>query len=422
MSKVWSEIKYNFAYADAIDFDADSVYRYYLPMVMRTRNDVDFMDLLRRFMAAFDDGHTNVGYPSYNWSRINDYAPIRAKEIDGRYYLSYVSEWSKLDSLAIGAELVEVDGIPVQEYVRKHYFPLFPGPERTKAFRVTDNYLCTGRIGSLFRGTIRQRNGQSVHFKMRTDERRLYRKKTKKEPREWTWTDFYKSRKENVTVEFLSPDSIAWMDIRLFDEDDIPTIRRHFEQIRNRARGLILDLRYCNGGSSIVGDSLLHHIIDADYLLIGKAMTRINNGYGRAQGNWQPQYEAFYRDRAYEMLPADTLRIDRSQILRMPIVILTGKRTVSAAETFLIQLMELPDRPRVIGQQTAGTTGSPLIVDLPHNAWVRICTLQHLYPISGKPFGKEGILPDEIIAPTLEDYLTGRDAVLERALKIIDPQ
>lgn len=151
-------------------------------------------------------------------------------------------------------------------------------------------------------------------------------------------------------------------------------------------------------------------------------MTRINNGYERAQGNWQPQYEAFYRDRAYEMLPADTLRIDRSQVLRMPIVILTGKRTVSAAETFLIQLMELPDRPRVIGQQTAGTTGSPLVVDLPHNAWVRICTLQHLHPISGKPFGKEGILPDEIIDPTLDDYLTGRDAVLERALKIIDPQ
>jgi len=164
---------------------------------------------------------------------------------------------------------------------------------------------------------------------------------------------------------------------------------------------------------------LLRRLVDADNIAAYKALTRTGNAYGRSQGNWQPEYEAYYTDRAFDTLPAEMLRIDRSRVLRMPTVILTGKHTMSAAETFLIQLYERPGRPAIIGQRTAGTTGSPLVVELPHDAWVRICTIKYLYPESGRPFGAEGIVPDEELAPTLEDYIEGRDRVLERAVEII---
>ncbi len=36
-------------------------------------------------------------------------------------------------------------------------------------------------------------------------------------------------------------------------------------------------------------------------------MTRTNIGYGRAQGNWQPQYEDYYLDWACDTLPCETL-------------------------------------------------------------------------------------------------------------------
>lgn len=120
----------------------------------------------------------------------------------------------------------------------------------------------------------------------------------------------------------------------------------HARRLQERAEGLVIDLRYCRGGSSLVGDVLLSRIIDTDSVCINKTMTRTDIGYGRAQSNWQPQYEDYYLGRAFDTLPCKTLHIDRSKLLRMPIVILTGKRTVSAAETFLIQFTSSPDGRR----------------------------------------------------------------------------
>ncbi len=234
--------------------------------------------------------------------------------------------------------------------------------------------------------------------------------------REWQWTNRRRyGAQKNIACSALTGGRIARPDIIEFDEEDIPQLETMIDSLQERAEGLVIDLCYCRGGSSLVGDVLLSRIIDTDSVCINKAMTRTDIDYGRAQGNWQPRYdEDHYLDRAFDTLPCKTLHIDRSKLLRMPIVILTGKRTVSAAETFLIQLYEQPGRPKIIGQRTTGTTGSPPVIDLPHGADVRICTLKHLYPISGRPFGKEGIIPGG------GDFLDGRDRVMERAVPIIE--
>lgn len=418
LSRVWAEVKYNFAYIDYVDFDIDSLYRATLPRVIASKNDVEFMDELRRFMVCFNDGHTNVGYPSYNWSRFHDFAPARFEEIGGRYYLGYLTEDSGLDSLALGAELVEIEGEPTREYVRRNYYPLITGgSERMKANMATTNYIGAGVAGSRFCGVLRLRDGSEKRFSMRCEMLRRSRKG--KTLRTWGWADFRRGRNATLTCDSLTGGRIAWLDIRRFDEEEIPQLERMLDSLCERAEGLVIDLRYCPGGSSLVGDILLRRLVDADSIAAYKALTRTGNAYGRSQGNWQPEYEAYYTDRAFDTLPAEMLRIDRSRVLRMPTVILTGKHTMSGAETFLIQLYEYPGRPAIIGQRTAGTTGSPLVVELPHDAWVRICTIKYLYPENGRPFGAEGIVPDEELAPTLEDYIEGRDRVLERAAEII---
>ncbi len=127
----------------------------------------------------------------------------------------------------------------------------------------------------------------------------------------------------------------------------------------------------------------------------------------------------FFTDRAYEITPSDTLRINRSRLFKCPVVILTGPMTASAAETFLIRIYEIPKRPLIVGQKSAGTTGAPLVIDLPHDACVRICTRCQLFPISGRPFVNEGIRPDIEIAPEADDFMTGYDRVLLSALDIL---
>lgn len=63
LSRVWAEVKYNFAYIDCVDFDIDSLYRATLPRVIASKNDVEFMDELRRFMVVSTTGTPTSATP-----------------------------------------------------------------------------------------------------------------------------------------------------------------------------------------------------------------------------------------------------------------------------------------------------------------------------------------------------------------------
>ncbi len=182
---------------------------------------------------------------------------------------------------------------------------------------------------------------------MRCEDTQRNRRNPNQALREWQWTNRRRyGAQKNIACSALAGGRIARPDIIEFDEEDIPQLETMIDSLQERAEGLVIDLCYCRGGSSLVGDVLLSRIIDADSVCINKAMTRTDIDYGRAQSNWQPRYEDYYLGRAFDMLPCETLHIDRSKLLRMPIVILTGKRTVSAADTFLIQFTSSPDGRR----------------------------------------------------------------------------
>lgn len=102
-----------------------------------------------------------------------------------------------------------------------------------------------------------------------------------------------------------------------------------------------------------------------------------------------------------------------------PVAVLIDNNSFSACEDFLINIYEMPDRPVLIGEETAGSTGAPLVVELPHEAVARICTLRPLFPYSMKPFAGKGIIPDIEVVPTLEEILGGKDIVIDKALQYI---
>ncbi len=163
------------------------------------------------------------------------------------------------------------------------------------------------------------------------------------------------------------------------------------------------------------------YIGGAEFFRTFGAQTRVGDGYGRAQGNWRDEYEPFLMNRAYKEMPFETRY--REEFLRpveCPTVILIGPGTFSACEDLLINLSEIPDRPLFIGEETGGSTGAPLVIYFPHGAYARICTLRPLFPYSGKPFVGRGIAPDIEVKATFEDYRTGKDAALERALAVFN--
>lgn len=416
-STVWSELKYNFVHIDRIPFNPDSLYRACLPAVLASKNDVEFFDLLKRFVAAFNDGHTSVLSYSYNWNDVFDFAPLMVEELDGRYYISQVWESAHLDSTALGSEIIEIDGMPTQQYVSTYCFPTIAVGSEAEKYRAAANEIGTGFPGSLFNAVLRYRDGRKVEVHIENNFNRLRR--TGQLGRSWAWKGIRTGNRDALRLDWPEK-GVARLSFREFDEKSLPLLDSLLSVIAVRADALIIDLRECSGGSSRVGDSLAARILNRDYLLTGGSRVRINNGYGRAQGNYRSEYEAFYRFRAYAIEPSDTIRIDRSKVLKCPIALLIGGRTASATETFLVRIHELPERPVLLGQQTSGSTGAPLVIELPHGACVRICTRCQLFPLSGKPFVNEGIEPDIRITPSIEDYMLGNDRVLKRALHLLD--
>ncbi len=168
LSRIWSELKYNFVYADRLTFNQDSLYAAYIPQVLATQDDVAFFDLLKRYMARFGDGHTQVVRYSYNWNDVYDYAPMMVEELDGKYYLSEIWESSGLDSTALGAEIVRIEGIPTRDYVETHYFPYLAAGSEAAKYRLAANEIGTGLPGSKFRAELLYVTAATVRFKSTT--------------------------------------------------------------------------------------------------------------------------------------------------------------------------------------------------------------------------------------------------------------
>ncbi|MDR1054406.1 MAG: hypothetical protein LBL90_00910 [Prevotellaceae bacterium] len=100
-------------------------------------------------------------------------------------------------------------------------------------------------------------------------------------------------------------------------------------------------------------------------------------------------------------------------------VILVSCYTFSTAEDFLVNIYETPNRPVIIGEETGGSTGSPLVISLSDRSYARICTRRICYPYSAKRFVNEGIKPDIEVRQTIEEYIQDKDVVLNKAIEYL---
>ena len=99
-----------------------------------------------------------------------------------------------------------------------------------------------------------------------------------------------------------------------------------------------------------------------------------------------------------------------------PVVVLTNRQVFSAANEFVKYMMCCPN-VTVVGDKTGGGAGLPFTSELP-NGWTVRFSACPMFDRNGNST-EDGIMPDHRVDLADEDFLRGRDTIIEYARALL---
>ncbi len=169
------------------------------------------------------------------------------------------------------------------------------------------------------------------------------------------------------------------------------------------AQALIIDVRDNGGGEMTNVEKLVRRFV----------RTRTLVGY--ISHKTGPGHNDFSEPYAYYYAPIGDGHISWAK----PVIILTNRSTFSAANNF-VSVMRLLDGVTLVGDVTGGGSGMPLSLELP-NGWGLRMSACSVLDAQGHTT-EFGVEPDYYVDMDAEEALSGRDSILDFALKLISNQ
>ncbi len=409
LSLLWQEVNYNFAFFDQVpELDWDSVYRAAIPRVLATPTTWDYFRELQRVVALLNDGHTGVWMPpslQEETNRRDTYPWVLTRNVEGRVVVQAVGE-SLRERIPIHSEIVEIDGRDAATVAMERRLPFIA--------QSTEHYRRDLALGEALHGPADQ--PVAIRYITPDGETRTATLARDRRTREDAWVPDVNAETPPFELRWLD-DEVAYVALNTM-ADTIPAVEfeRALPELR-RAKGLVIDVRENGGGSSSVGYRVLSWLTD-DTLETSRWRTREHRAAHKAWGQWSEDRRAYWEmDAWYDGGTHGAIEPAEGERLIVPTVILQDHATFSAAEDFLVAAEAIPHFTTV-GRPSGGSTGQPLIVDLPGGGGFRVCTKRDTYP-DGRDFVGVGAQPDVLVEPTLADLRAGRDPQLARALQIV---
>lgn len=184
-------------------------------------------------------------------------------------------------------------------------------------------------------------------------------------------------------------------DVPGFYEDLMPGILEEFQH----TRGLIIDIRNNGGGEDEGGRSL------ASFLATEEAAYMISR-YKIGPGS-----DDFEDDRLWVLRPRDGDRYEK------PIILLTNRYSISAAESFSFA-MKSQAHVTHVGDTTTGAFSDVVDRELP-NGWRYRISVGDYRDAQNISFESIGLAPDILVENTIADLEAGTDKMLEAAIQAI---
>jgi carboxyl-terminal processing protease len=388
LSLFWAEARANFAYFDQVpELDWNRVYLDFLPKVMAAGTTVDYYRVLMQLAPLLMDGHTNIFPPKELVGTFFSRPPLTARLIGDKVVIEAVRSNSLAQRIHPGEEVIAIDGMAVHSYAAQNVAPFVSSSTpQDKAVRMYSYQLFSGDANKRFKLSLR--NGAGI-------EREEIIART-------GYTDIAPA---SVFAFRTLSDGIVYFSLDHFDNSaSLQAFERILPQVM-QAKALIIDVRNNGGGSTAFANSILSYLTDKP-IPAAQSLVRSDDLYARAMGMRAVMWQAPTKFEGAAALP--------HAVFTGKIAVLTGPKTFSAAEDFLLAFNALK-RGITVGETSGGSTGQPLVFMLPGGGSGRICIKRDALP-DGSQFVGKGISPTVNVAPSLASLREGRDPVLERAI------
>lgn len=162
-------------------------------------------------------------------------------------------------------------------------------------------------------------------------------------------------------------------------------------------RALVLDLRFNGGGDEPAAQLMAGRFVDKRRV------------YSLSQYRSGSRHDQLGKKYPRTVAPRGPWRYEK------PVIVLTGRRTMSSAESFALMMAQCP-QVTTLGDRTAGSSGNPRLLKLPGEITVRLPRWLDMDP-QGKPIDGVGVQPDVPLKTSVSDFTAARDPVVEAALK-----
>ncbi len=390
LSTVWSEARFNFAFFDRQpELDWNQAYLDFLPKVRATASTEEYYRVLMRFVALLKDSHSNVYVPEPLQNVFYGQPGLRTELVENAVVVTAVDDPALLaQRWRVGDVLLTIDGEDIHRYAEREVAPYqSSSTPQDLQVRMFDYALLSGHAGSSIHVTVKTVAGK--------EEARVLTRLSVAERA--------KLKRERASFK-LRPDGIAVLTINEFeDTDGTKALLANLASV-NAAKGLVIDVR-ANGGGSTPIDLL--QVLAKEPIRGPLIRTRSYRAADRARGALPGWFD----------VPPFEVPADPDHHVDVPVAVLTGAHTFSAAEDFVASF-KARHRGITVGEPTAGSTGQPLFFPLPGGGSARVCTRDDRAP-DGVAFEGVGLRPDMVVSPTVESIRRGTDPALERAARAL---
>lgn len=387
---LWNAIDTAYACFKLKSIDWQEVGRRYRQQLDTTSSDDDFYALIFRLVNELKDTHSWL--QGYKDLVLQDATDLSIDLFEERPFVVAVKPGSEAAVAGVtpGWEVLSVDGLTVAEKMEALSPHLHACSSERAYHREAGRRLLAGESGSMAAVTLRSPDGGTKTLALRRISGPGIRPPARAAAFALTRQHF---------VHFgRHPSGLGYIQIESFNgrEEIADEFDRALEALRD-APGLILDIRDNTGGFGqprIVGRLLKKRTLaSVSYIKNGPGHSDLDRrkGYLDPTGGWQ---------------------------YTRPVALLVNDVTGSASDLFACELRSAR-RVIAVGTTTHGNlSGVGTFAVLPCGLVVRISN-GYISDARDRPIEGNGNIPDVTVAPTIQDFLNGRDPVLERAVGIL---